>query len=405
MRTQLTPGVAKAGSDQRTTNNMAKKNVLPIAFTHSADFDGMCCAALLDKYFNGEIEIHPINYGDKELRSDTAFLDAFDVKGRDVYICDFSLKPNLMKKVIDLSNQTVWLDHHVSAIKDVLESSWYQKMLTEATKTGEPIKLAGIQCEREDVPYSGAYLTWAWLFNNCNAGLDITVFQDEETKKWTRELNIVEIPGEPGLFTESTPLISQAWIDCPQFIKNIAAYDTFKFEFVKQEEAVVQQFGMKAIGLNFDTKDMWKALLSDTENDELVSYDDISKKQQLTEMIEKDGRAVLAYNVLYQYPRINKAAYPIKLKVNGKNLRGLAINVNGYNSEVFEPIYDPEKTDFFIEYYYNKDHWSYGVYIPADKIDKISAVDIVRSFDPEKGGGHRGSAGGNSDKLLKELQQ
>ena len=65
---------------------MAKKNVLPIAFVHSADFDGMCSAALLNKYFNNQIEVHPINYGDKELRSDTAFLDAFDVKGRDVYI-------------------------------------------------------------------------------------------------------------------------------------------------------------------------------------------------------------------------------------------------------------------------------------------------------------------------------
>lgn len=384
---------------------MAKKNTLPIAFVHSADFDGMCCAALLKKKFGPDIEICPINYGDKELRSDSAFLDAFDVKGRDVYICDFSFKPNLMKKVIDLSNQTIWLDHHVSAIKDVLESPWYQRMLTEATKSGAPIKLAGIQCEREDVPYSGAYLTWAWLFNNYDAGLAITVFQDEETKKWTREVEVVEIPGNPDLCTEPAPLISQAWLDCPQFIKNIAAFDTFRFDFVKREAAEIQQYGMKAIGLGFDTDKMWTALLADSENDELVTYDDISTKQQLQEAIENEGLAVLKYNNLYQYARINKAAYPVKLNVNGKNLRGLALNVNGYNSEVFEPIYDPEKTDFFIEYYYNKDHWSYSVYVPEDKLDKVSAVDVVRSFDPEKGGGHRGSAGGNSEKLLKELQK
>ena len=384
---------------------MAKKNALPIAFVHSADFDGMCCAALLKKKFGPNIEIHPINYGDKELRSDTAFLDAFDVKGRDVYVCDFSFKPTLMKKVIDLSNQVFWLDHHVSAIKDILESPWYQRMLTEATKSGAPIKLAGIQCEREDVPYSGAYLTWAWLFNNCDAGLAITVFQDEETKKWRREVDVVEIPGDPGLMTESTPLISEAWIKCPQFIKNIAAYDTFQFGFVKWQEAVIQQFGMKAVGLNFDSDEAWEALLADPEKDELVAYDVFSKKQHISEAIEANGKAVFDYNNLYQYPKINAAAYPVKMKVNGKNLRGLALNVNGYNSEVFDSVYNPEKTDFFIEYYYNKDHWSYSVYVPQDKLGKVSAVDVVRSFDPEKGGGHTGSAGGNSEKLLKELQK
>lgn len=395
MRTQLIPGVAKAGSDQRTTNNMAKKNVLPIAFTHSADFDGMCCAALLDKYFNGQIEIHPINYGDKELRSDTAFLDAFDVKGRDVYICDFSLKPNLMKKVVDLSHLVVWLDHHASAVNDIISTGWYKKGLKALLKNEEVKdfnKLTGFWIADESVPFSGAYLTWAWLFNNKDPG-----FIPHETIN--EEGNVVR--------TYIVPPIDQnsVWAKCPKFVKNISAYDTFKFEFVNPQEAVIQQFGMKAIGLSYDTKDKWKALLADTENDELVSYDDISKKQQLTELMENDGRAVLTYNALYQYPRINKTAYPFRLKVNGKNLRGLALNVNGYNSEVFEPIYDPEKTDFFMAYYYNKDHWSYSVYIPADKAEKVSAVDVVRSFDPEKGGGHRGSAGGNSEKLLKELQK
>ena len=162
---------------------------------------------------------------------------------------------------------------------------------------------------------------------------------------------------------------------------------------------------MKALGFGLDTPALWEALLADPEKDELVPYDVFALKQKIEQEIEVFGKVVMNYNKSYMFPRIDKSAYSVKLKVNGKNLKGLALNVNGFNSEVFEPMYDPEKHDFFIEYYYNKDHWSYSVYVPEDKLDKVSAIDIVRSFDSEKGGGHRGSAGGNSDKLLKELQK
>lgn len=390
---------------------MAKRNILPIAFTHSADFDGMCSAALLKKYFNSQIEIHPINYGDKELKNTSAFLDAFNLKGRDVYVCDFSFNPSLFKKIIDLSNQTIWLDHHVSAIKDVVDSSWYQKMLNDYYTNPEKSekdnlfeKFSGIQCERDDLPYSGAYLTWAWLFNSKDAGLAIGHQKNEETGKWERVVENIPI-SENAYANEIDFQISDAWKRCPNFIKNIAACDTFRFDFdCPKDQADIQQFGMKAIGLDNNRYDLWEALLVDTDNDEATSYELVEKKQQLQEIIENDGRAVLAYNVLYQYPKVMKAAYPIKLKVNGKNFRGLALNTNGFNSDIFMSAYDPEKTDFFIDYNYDNGVWNYGVYVPEDKKEKVSAVDIVRSFD-ENGGGHVGAAGGRTEKLLKELQQ
>ena len=379
------------------------KNKLPIAFTHSADFDGGCCAALLKKKFGaGAIEIHPINYGDKELRSDTAFLDAFDVKGRDVYVCDFSFKPSLFKKIIDLSNKTVWLDHHVSAIRDIVDSSWWQRMIKGVLENGEELKLLGIQSDRDDLPYSGAYLTWAWLFNEAEPGFVVDYNKNPETGKYERAM-VVE-PILPEDYAAATP-VSEAWNKCPKFIKNISAYDTFRFDFVPKEEADIQQFGMKAIGLDgmgFNVDGMWEALLVDTDNDENATYELIAKKQQLQEMIESDGRAIIAYNVLYQYPKIMQAAYPIKLEVGGKKYRGLALNANGFNSDIFMSAYDPEKTDFFIDYYFKNGKWQYSVYVPEDKKQKVSAVDIVRSFD-ETGGGHVGAAGGSSEKLLKEL--
>ena len=387
---------------------MTKKNVLPIGFVHRNDFDGMCSGALLQKYFNNQIEIHPLDYGDKELRSDTAFLDAFDVKGRDVYICDFHLKPSLLKKVVDLSHLTTWLDHHKSAVDEIVASPWYKRGVKALLK-GEEVKdfnkLVGLWYGGEGLPFSGAYLTWAWLFNHGDAGFVANeTFGDNGDL--IREYQLPPTAVSPDTFAPMNPLDQPnfAWNKTSQFIRNIAIADTHCIEFGYGPAIEIFQYGMKAIGLSFDTPDMWKALLSDLDNDGLASYDDIAKKNELTEQIEAMGMAVYQYNQRYEFPRINSAAFHIKLSVNGKNVKILALNVNGYNSEVFEPIYNPETEDAFLMYFYKNDHWSYSVYVPEDKKDKVSAVDIIRSFD-ETGGGHAGAAGGSSEKLLKELQR
>ena len=385
---------------------MAKKNVLPIGFVHRNDFDGMCCGALLQKYFDNQIEIHPLDYGDKELRSDTAFLDAFDVKGRDVYICDFHLKPSLMKKVVDLSHLTTWLDHHASAVDEIIAAPWYKRGVKALLK-GEEVKdfnkLVGLWYGGGSLPFSGAYLTWAWLFNGGDAGFVANETTDENG-------NVVRFYSLPwtsinqDTFAPTNPISDPnfAWYKTSQFIRDIAIADTHSIAFGYTYATEIMQYGMKAIGLSFETPDMWKALLSDLNNDGMASYDDLAKKNELTEKIIAMGTAVYNFNKNYEFPRIGSAAYRIKLKVNGKNVRVLALNVNGYNSDVFDPIYNPETDDAFLEYFYKNDHWSYSVYIPEDKKDKFSAVDIIQSFD-ENGGGHCGAAGGSSEKLLKEL--
>lgn len=383
-----------------------KRNVLPIGFVHRNDFDGMCSGALLQKYFDNQIEIHPLDYGDKELKSDTAFLDAFDVKGRDVYICDFHLKPSLMKKVIDLSHLTTWLDHHKSAVDEIVEAPWYKRGVKALMKNEEVPdfrKLVGLWYGGGTLPFSGAYLTWAWLFNKGDAGFVANETFDEDGNlirtyllppdRLTSDTLKLMIPWEDTQF---------AWNKAPQFIRDISIADTHAVDFGYGKETEIIQYGMKAIGLSFETSDMWRALLSDLDNDGLASYDEIAKKNELLEQIQIMGAAVWQYNALYEFPRIGKAAYRVKLPVNGKNVKILALNVNGYNSEVFDPIYNPETEDAFLLYFYKNDHWSYSVYVPEDKKDKVSAVDIIKSFD-ENGGGHRGAAGGSSDKLLKEL--
>lgn len=376
---------------------MTKRNVLPIAFVHGADFDGMCCAALLNKYFDNQIEIHPLNYGDKELKSDTAFLDAFDVKNRDVYVCDFHFKPSLLKKVVDLSHLTTWLDHHKSAIDEIIKTSWYKRRLKSFINEEESentSKLTGIWYGDSELPFSGAYLTWAWFFNKKDPGFTAIEGFDENG-------NITISYNVSGL----TDNANSPWEKTSQVIRNIAIGDTHNLAFGFGAETEIFQYGMKALGLNFDTLEMWRALLSDLDNDESISYELFAKKNELIDKINILGEAVYQYNQVYEFSRINKNVFHIKLPINGKNIKILALNVNGYNSEVFEPIYNPETEDAFLAYFFKNDHWSYSVYVPEDKKDKVSAIDIIKYIDPEKGGGHKGAAGGSSEKLLKELQK
>ena len=86
-------------------------------FYHSADLDGHCSGAIV-KYFNPSCEMFGINYGDE-------FPWGVGERDETVYMVDFSLQPfGDMVKLWGGKN-LIWIDHHISAIKDS-ESKEYQ---------------------------------------------------------------------------------------------------------------------------------------------------------------------------------------------------------------------------------------------------------------------------------------
>lgn len=83
-------------------------------FYHSIDLDGKCSGAIAYRALKGEAVLHPINYGD-------AF--PWDViKPEDtVYMLDYALQPyDLMARLEKACKRFVWIDHHISAIDEVL---------------------------------------------------------------------------------------------------------------------------------------------------------------------------------------------------------------------------------------------------------------------------------------------
>jgi len=80
----------------------------PICFYHNRDLDGVCSAAIV-KNFVPECELYGIDYGD-EFPWDRA-----DTGKRTVYMVDFSLPAEDMKRLAEVSD-LIWIDHHKTAI-------------------------------------------------------------------------------------------------------------------------------------------------------------------------------------------------------------------------------------------------------------------------------------------------
>jgi len=110
-------------------------------FSHT-DSDGIASAAVI-KYFVPEAQIRLINYGDNFPWHEVG---ADDI----VYMADFSLQPwSEMEKLHHQCKRLIWLDHHISAIKD-------------CDKSG--VKIAG----KREVGVGACMLCWEYLWAENN---------------------------------------------------------------------------------------------------------------------------------------------------------------------------------------------------------------------------------------------
>jgi len=83
-----------------------KKNIIVI---HHNDADGRCAAAIVNQKFQGQ----PIDF----IEMDYAKVLPLGEIGKDemVFIVDFSLKPEVMVKLLEITPNVIWCDHHATA--------------------------------------------------------------------------------------------------------------------------------------------------------------------------------------------------------------------------------------------------------------------------------------------------
>jgi oligoribonuclease NrnB/cAMP/cGMP phosphodiesterase (DHH superfamily) len=148
-------------------------------FYHN-DMDGKCAAHVInsyDDYPTPSSSFHAINYG-MEFPFDNI------EKDERIYILDYSIEPDEMKRLLSITEDVIWIDHHVTAIQRYEDFLWVDSGLGERTGTD----LLGLR----STEMSGCCLAYSWVRTNRSPYQDmskeiplyIKLIGDRDTWTW-----------------------------------------------------------------------------------------------------------------------------------------------------------------------------------------------------------------------------
>lgn len=152
----------------------------PLCIYHGNCADGFGSAWVMRKYFRGEIDFHSGVYGDAPP----------DVKGRDVYIVDFSYPRKTIVQMAADAESLLVIDHHKTAAADLDGLHSFNTVAEFIAYRGAPgISSLGVIF---DITRSGAGLTWDVCFPNLPRPALINHIEDRDLWKFaipgTREI-------------------------------------------------------------------------------------------------------------------------------------------------------------------------------------------------------------------------
>lgn len=168
--------------------------------------------------------------------------------------------------------------------------------------------------------------------------------------------------------------------DIPPGVLLLGQYDTWRNSDAKkwEEEILPFQFGAR---LAFDTAEKLYHEFYKMESPAHIGH------------ITAQGKVVLQYQ--RQYNRIQASG---AFEQVFHNLPAICIN-GGYNSLVFESVYDPAKYKLMILFRYDGSHWKVSLYSDQADVD----CSVIAGFYPG-GGGHKGAAGFRIEGLVCPFQ-
>jgi uncharacterized protein len=164
------------------TNACIKPSEVDYVIYHANCSDGFGSALCAYKYFKDSNLPQPIYYGAKF--GVLPKLD--DVKDKNVLICDFSYKKDILDKLLLSAKNLLILDHHKTSKDDLKELPIANKVFR--------------------MDHSGAYITWVFFFGSTNVPLGILYIEDNDI--WKKELpNTYEFTA----FVASLPFTFEAY--------------------------------------------------------------------------------------------------------------------------------------------------------------------------------------------------
>jgi uncharacterized protein len=205
-------------------------NKQPLVIFHGRCSDGFCAAWVAKKVFP-EAEFFPAVFGE----------DPPEVKGRDVYILDFSYKRQILLEMKEKAKSLMVLDHHKSAAKD----------------------LEGLKFCCFDMNKSGAGLAWAYFshlsYPKLSGGFKSNVpwlveyVQDKDLWRWalpnSREVSatISSFPMKFDAYDELSKMtVEQAAIEG----KSILRYTDRQADLLMNFAREVEVDGYKVLAVN-----------------------------------------------------------------------------------------------------------------------------------------------------------
>lgn len=138
----------------------------PLCLYHKNCLDGIAAAWVAWKFYDGEIDLQAIQYGDP--------IPIYG--GRRIYVLDFSFNAEMLM-TIDQQCDLVLLDHHDTAFRE------FQKLYAYTFRGHVNV----------DMEYSGAMLAWRYFFPDVEPPIEIQIVQDRDlwrfkipyTREWT----------------------------------------------------------------------------------------------------------------------------------------------------------------------------------------------------------------------------
>jgi oligoribonuclease NrnB/cAMP/cGMP phosphodiesterase (DHH superfamily) len=161
----------------------------------------------------------------------------------------------------------------------------------------------------------------------------------------------------------------------PRYVQLLGSYDIWDH---RDPDVVPFQYAMRAGNMD--------------PGYDMTIWDSLRSTPSMTDYLVKAGQFILLY-VENHYARVADAT---AFEVQFEGLRFIAANAPKANSNLFDTVFDPQRHDAMMLFYWSADQWVVGLYGDGDP--DLSEIAVRYG-----GGGHAGAAGFECSELPFEL--
>lgn len=184
---------------------MLSPNNIDIVIYHNPCADGFTCCTIANLYFKQE---QPNKYVEYLGMSHSSFVNPklYDkLTKKNVLICDFSFKKDVIEKILKIASNLLIIDHHISAQIELANFSEKHKIF--------------------DMSHCGAHLTWQYFFPDISVPLFVRYIEDNDI--WLKQM-------------QNTQEMS-AFVSC------------LEFEYEKYVEFILDESKIESVAIPFGT--------------------------------------------------------------------------------------------------------------------------------------------------------